>query len=163
MCRIAVHCLDQVCHSLHNFVSGYEYGRAHAVLHGNEQRYVGDHPVKACRGIVCKEGNDDMEGTSIFKGEHLLESGFNGSVAWSFSPLFLCEVSLFGIGNKVFGKEYLKGGVEIGLDQSIDPELVDLACASFLLSMMLMHFARRSCLNPCINGRHITITVRLDR
>ena len=40
---------------------------------------------------------------------------------------------MLGIGNKVFDKEYLKGGVEVSLDQSNDPELVDLACASFLL------------------------------
>jgi hypothetical protein len=42
--------------------------------------------------------------------------------------LLLSEVSLFSIGNNLFGKEYLKGGVEVGLDQSDDPELVDFAC-----------------------------------
>jgi hypothetical protein len=56
------------------------------------------------------------------------EGGFNGGADRAASPLLLCEVSLFSIGNNLFGKEYLKGGVEVGHDQSDDPELVDFAC-----------------------------------
>ena len=66
-----------------------------------------------------------------------MEGGFNGSAAWVATPLFL-GVCLFGIGNDFFGKEYLQGCVEFSLDKANNLQLVYLACASFLSSMMLM-------------------------